>query len=181
MAAESVNARQSRIAIAKTKPNMNLDEAQRKKVADWIAQGLKLSEIQSRLASELGIRMTYMEVRLLADDLKLTPKDPEPPRNAAALAGKAAPAEVKPEAAPLAGAGANSTAGSVSIQADQIARPGAVVSGKVVFSDGERADWYLDQSGRLGLAPQRTGYRPAPDDVQQFQVKLEALLSKMGL
>ena len=28
---------------------MNLDEAQRKQVADWIAQGLKLSEIQNRL------------------------------------------------------------------------------------------------------------------------------------
>ena len=33
---------------------MNLDEAQRKKVAEWIAQGLKLSDIQTRLASELG-------------------------------------------------------------------------------------------------------------------------------
>ena len=56
---------------------MNLDESQRKKVAEWIAQGLKLSEIQNRLASELGVRMTYMDVRLLVDDLKLTPKDVE--------------------------------------------------------------------------------------------------------
>ena len=29
---------------------MNLDEAQRKTVAEWIGQGLKLSEIQTRLS-----------------------------------------------------------------------------------------------------------------------------------
>src|SRR5665647_216160 len=57
---------------------MNLDEAQRKKVAAWVAEGLKLSEIQTRIVSELDIRMTYMDVRFLVDDLKLTPKDVEP-------------------------------------------------------------------------------------------------------
>ena len=59
---------------------MNLDETQRKKVAEWIAAGMKLSDIQNRLASELGVGMTYMEVRLLVDDLKLTPKDIERPK-----------------------------------------------------------------------------------------------------
>ena len=61
---------------------MNLDDEQRKKVAEWIAQGLKLSEIQNRLGSELGLQLTYMDVRLLVDDLKLTPKDIEPPNPA---------------------------------------------------------------------------------------------------
>src|SRR5438477_5468411 len=56
---------------------MDLDETQRKKVAAWIAEGLKLSEIQNRLIAELGVPMTYMDVRLLVDDLKLTPKDVE--------------------------------------------------------------------------------------------------------
>ena len=50
---------------------MNLDEAQRQKVVEWIGQGLKLSEIQNRLISELGLTLTYMDVRLLVDDLKL--------------------------------------------------------------------------------------------------------------
>src|SRR5438270_5347827 len=59
---------------------MNLDDAQRQKAAEWIAQGLKLSEIQNRIASELGVKMTYMDVRLLVDDLKLTPKDQEKPK-----------------------------------------------------------------------------------------------------
>jgi len=59
---------------------MSLDDTQRKKVAAWIADGMKLSEIQNRLASELDVRMTYMDVRLLVDDLKLMPKDIDPPK-----------------------------------------------------------------------------------------------------
>ena len=61
-------------------------------------------------------------------------------------------------------------------------RPGAraIVSGKVTFSDGQTADWYLDQTGRLGLSPKLAGYRPPASDVQQFQMALEAELSKMG-
>jgi hypothetical protein len=68
----------------------------------------------------------------------------------------------------------------VSVSVDQIARPGAVVSGKVTFSDGNTAIWYFDQTGRLGLSPQQPGYRPPPADLQQFQMLLETELAKMG-
>jgi hypothetical protein len=54
------------------------------------------------------------------------------------------------------------------------------VSGKVTFSDGNRADWHFDQTGRLGLAPQQTGYRPTTADLQQFQAALEGELSRLG-
>ena len=57
---------------------MNLDEAQTARVREWIEQGLKVSDIQTRLAQELGIHLTYMDARLLLDDLKLRPKDPPP-------------------------------------------------------------------------------------------------------
>ncbi len=60
---------------ARNIPRMTLDEGQRRKVAEWIEQGLKLSEIQDKLAADLNVRMTYMEVRFLIDDLKLRPKD----------------------------------------------------------------------------------------------------------
>ena len=59
---------------------MNLTEEQRQRVTAWIAQGAKLAEIQNRLASEFGLKLTYMETRFLVDDLKLVPKDPEPPK-----------------------------------------------------------------------------------------------------
>jgi len=162
---------------------MTLDETQRKKVAEWIANGMKLSEIQNRLLSELGVRMTYMDVRFLVDDLKLTPKDVEPPKPIVPVATPtAAPPQkaaggLKLEDAPVP---ENSVSG-VSVSVDQLARPGAVVSGKVTFTDGKKADWYIDQTGRLGLAPQEAGYRPPASDVQQFQIALEAELSKMGM
>jgi hypothetical protein len=166
---------------------MNLDESQRKKVTEWIAQGLKLSEIQNRLDSELGVRLTYMEVRLLVDDLKLTPKDVERPKTlqsplaAPAGAGSSTGPSAPAKSAPAMDENNTAAPGGVSISVDHLARPGAVVSGKVTFSDGNRAEWYLDQAGRLGLVPQQTGYRPPAGDVQQFQMALEAELSKMGL
>jgi hypothetical protein len=165
---------------------MQLDEAQRQKVAAWVAEGLKLSEIQTRLASELGVKLTYMEARFLVDDLKLTLKDPEPPKTIApiggganppanppgAVKGPAIPAQPLPEAL--------SASGKVSITVDQVTRPGAIVSGKVTFSDGQVADWYLDQMGRLGVVPKQQGYKPSATDVQQFQLALEGEMAKLG-
>jgi hypothetical protein len=63
---------------------------------------------------------------------------------------------------------------------DHLAKPGAIVSGQVTFSDGQTADWYLDQTGRLGVAPKVTGYKPTAADVQQFQAALQAELAKLG-
>src|SRR5665213_3907785 len=136
--------------------HMNLDEAQRKKVADWIEEGLKLAEIQKRLESEFGMRVTYLDVRMLVDDLKLKPKDPIlPPK-------PPAPATPAPEA--------GLPSGKVSISVDQLTKPGALVSGKTTFSDGKQAEWYLDQAGRLAVLPAEKGYKPSPQDVQEFQI-----------
>ena len=63
---------------------------------------------------------------------------------------------------------------------DQMARPGALVSGKVTFSDGNSAAWYLDQMGRLGLTPQQPGYRPSQEDLLTFQTELQNQLANAG-
>jgi hypothetical protein len=166
---------------------MNLDDAQKRTVAEWIARGQKLSEIQKRLAEELGLHLTYMEVRLLVDDLKLTPKDTEPPKPVD-LPGKQSPGPTAPaegfaeklgELPPQEDLPPGS-AGNVSVKVDQITRPGAVVSGSVTFSDGNSAAWYLDQYGRLGLAPKKQGYKPSPADLQTFQMELQNELAKLG-
>ena len=154
---------------------MNLDEAQRQMVAKWISEGAKLSEIQKRLL-ELGIKLTYMEVRFLVDDLKLTPKDPDPPKVVAPPA--AAPAKLTAEKTPA--PEGTLPASGVSVSVDQIAKPGAVVSGKVTFSDGQTADWYLDQTGRLGVVPKTAGYKPTAADVQDFQLALQQEVAKLG-
>ncbi len=154
--------------------SMNLDEKQRLAVAAWINDGLKLSDIQKRLESDFGLRVTYLEVRLLVDDLKLKPKDPPPPPKPVAPVAPVAPeppANVPPG---LPGAG------GVSVTVDQLTKPGALVSGKVKFSDGKSAEWFLDQAGRLGLAPSEKGYKPPAPDLQEFQVALQNELQKLG-
>jgi hypothetical protein len=154
---------------------MNLDETQRQMVAKWISEGAKLAEIQKRLL-ELGVKLTYMEVRFLVDDLKLTPKDPEPPKVVAPPA--ADPAKLTAEKNP-APAGTLPASG-VSVSVDQITKPGAMISGTVKFSDGQIADWYLDQTGRLGVVPKQAGYKPSPADVQDFQLALQQEVAKLG-
>ncbi len=165
---------------------MNLDDAQKSQVAQWIEQGLKLSEIQNKLVSDLGVTMTYMDVRFLIDDLKLKLKDIEPPKPPAP-APAPAPAATSPDPAPgptpaPAPSPVQETVplGNVSVVVDQMARPGALVSGKVKFSDGKTAEWYLDEMGRLGMAPMEKGYRPAQQDVMDFQAELQSQLAKLG-
>src|SRR3954467_11931345 len=122
---------------------MNLDQAQRDKIAGWLEQGLKLGEIQSKLISEFGLTMTYMELRFLLDDLKLKPKEKEvPPAPAPEIAKPGASAQpnqasgalppdelageefIEDDALPAG-------AGNVSLTVDRLARPGALVSGNV--------------------------------------------------
>ncbi len=162
---------------------MQLTDEQKQKVAAWIAEGMKLSDIQSKLASEFDVRMTYMDTRLLVDDLKLMPKDPELPKEQApapapATAAQAAsdqtpiPPDAEPEFLPA--------GGKVSLTVDTLARPGMMVSGVVTFSDGKKAAWYLDQMGRLGVSPEQQGYRPPQGDVEEFQMLLDRELQKLG-
>ena len=157
--------------------NMNLNDAQKQQVSAWIADGLKISEIQKRLETDFGLRVTYIEVRFLLDDLKIVPKDPPPPPAPAVpptAGAKGAPAQELPvdEVLPA--------ARKVKLTVDQIARPGAAISGNVTFSDGQSGTWYLDQTGRLGLGMQQKGYRPPAEDVEDFQIQLQQELAKLG-
>jgi len=156
---------------------MALTDEQKTQVAAWITEGLKPSDVQSRLESEFGLRVTYMEVRFLMDDLKLTPKDPVPPPEP--------PKQEEPVVAPLTEVAPPTDPGApaagVKVQVDKITRPGSVVSGHVTFSDGQIGEWYLDQMGRLGMVPPTPGYRPPEKDVAEFQIVLEQELVKLGL
>jgi len=161
---------------------MNLTEEQRQRVTAWILAGAKLSEIQSRLASECGVKLTYMEARFLVDDLKLVPKDPEPPKvvEPPVVAKPATATTPTPDQALTGDAAAIPPASKVSVVVDQITKPGAIISGQVNFSDGQTADWYLDQTGRLGVVPKQTGYKPSAADVQEFQLALQREVAKLG-
>jgi hypothetical protein len=144
---------------------MTLTDEQKATVLQWIAQGAGPSDLQKRLKEEFQISLTYLETRMLADDLKLAFVEPEEPKEAAP--------EPEPEK-PV-------PTGKVSVTIDQITRPGTMISGRATFSDGETAGWYLDQTGRLGLDPTTPGYRPSQQDVMDFQVELEKLARSQGM
>ena len=174
---------------------MKLDEEQQRKVAGWVAEGLGLADIQKRLVSELGVSMTYMEVRFMVDDLKLVPKDTARPKEEKILPAPTNRAEAQDsaEAAPPSASrgkskasedalapAADKAARGVSVVVDTVARPGALVSGSVRFSDGQVGGWYMDQFGRLGVAPAQQGYKPSAADMTAFQQALETELSRLG-
>ncbi len=156
---------------------ISLTKEQQTQARLWIADGMKLSDFQKRIETDFKIVLTYMEVRFLLDDLKVTPKDPEPPKETVV----ATPPVVGPESAlsPDEVIPAPKTS-MVSVTVDVVTRPGAMVSGRVVFSDSKGAAWMLDQYGRPGLIADEKNYRPSPADLTEFQVLLEQELAKHG-
>ena len=127
------------------------------------AEGATMSDLQRHLKDDFGISITYMDTRFLILDLgiELIEEPKEQPK-----------AEEKPAPVPT---------GVVTVTMDTLTLPGALVSGKVTFSDGETAIWMLDQNGRPGLDPDTPGYRPVQEDIVEFQMQLRALIQKSGL
>lgn len=160
---------------------MQLTDEQKKQVAAWVRGGAGLSEVQKRLASELGVSMTYMDVRFLLIDLDLklkeTPKEKptpvlEKPRADDDGPGLLADGPGADEPAP--------GAGGVTVELDRLQKPGFLVSGTARFSDGVTATWGVDQFGRLALDAGRRGYKPSNEDIQAFQMQLQNLLARRG-
>ena len=157
---------------------MELSDTQKSAVTKWIQEGQSLADVQRSLREEFEISMTYMDVRFLVDDLdiEVAEEEPEPPKLSEVEAGEDAIAE--PAEAELVDEGTN---GAVTVDVDAIMRPGSLVSGTVVFSDGVSLGWQLSAAGQLGLIPgEDPEYRPSPEDVQSFQSQLEEVLRKKG-
>ena len=155
-----------------------LTEQQKEAVRKWVGEGRGVSEIQKLISSEFGIDMLYMDVRFLIDDIGA-----EIP----AAGGSPAPDAQQPVmAADSSGLGDSAgvrddvSAGGVRVSVSPIQRPGTVMSGDVVFSDGGKAEWVLDNAGRLGLNPETEGYSPPQQDLPEFQNKLREALGMGG-
>jgi hypothetical protein len=147
---------------------MKLTDEQKAVVSRWIGEGATLADVQRRLKDEHGIGLTYMDVRFLVDDLQLQLKE-QPKQSEAADRLAAAKQEGESERQ----GGGGTPTGGVRVSMDAVTRASALASGKVTFSDGETADWMLDQTGRLGLNPTKPGYRPSESDIMAFQQELQ--------
>lgn len=127
------------------------------------AEGATMSDLQRHIKDEFGVTLTYMDTRFLILDLNI--QLIEEPKTEEKKVEKPAPIPT----------------GTVTVTMDTLTLPGAMVSGKVTFSDGETAVWMLDQTGRPGLDPDTAGYRPSQEDIMEFQVQLRSLIQKSGL
>jgi hypothetical protein len=162
---------------------LELNQMQQEAVRKWVAEGAGISDVQNRLIREFELRPTYMDVRMLILDLGATVQEKKPALLDITKAPPAAPQESgmideDVEESPLPGSAP--AAGGVKVDVDRLMKPGALVSGSVTFSDGVKAQWSLDQAGRLGLAGVKPGYRPSQTDVQEFQLALQKELAKQG-
>jgi len=129
----------------------------------WAGEGATISDLQTRLKDEFDISISYMDARFLVLDLDLKLQDQKKEE------------EKKPEPPALV------PTGTVNLTMDQVALPGAMISGRVTFSDGESGMWMLDETGRPALDTDTPGYHPSPEDVTEFQVQLRDLVQKSGL
>ena len=149
-------------------------------MADRIAQGVSLSDIQTEVNEKFAQKYTYMDIRILASTLDIDWKakgKEEKAEEKPADEGKAAPGEAPAAEGPAAAqepaeAPANGAAGKTVVEVSKLMRPGTALSGTVKFASGSTADWYIDQTGRLGLENLQ-GDRPTQEDIQQFQTELE--------
>jgi hypothetical protein len=170
---------------------MTLTPEQTKSVSEWVAAGDSLYVIQKKLAEQLKVSMTYMDVRFLVDDLNLTLKDPKPKADASDVSK--APAKPEPEKkgfldkakeklglAPEEPEPEPELPGGVQVTVDRVnLNPHAMATGTVVFSDGVSGKWIVDLQGRPGLTDvSQPGYRPTPADAQAFMQELSMALQR---
>lgn len=153
----------------------------KKFIAERVAEGVSLSKIQDELTAQ-GNKMTFMELRLLASEIENDIfKQQEAPAEPAqeetpAPAQEAAPAAEAAHAAPAQDAAApaeeaNKVRGNTTVTVSPIQRPGYYATGTVKFGSGAEAEWFLDQSGRLGLDP-TNDMKPDQQDIAEFQQEL---------
>ncbi len=150
----------------------------KKFMAGKIAAGMSLSEVQQQVNEAFSLKLTYMDIRILASELDNVdwdandPKAQEKAKAEAKKAEEAAKAEAEGE-----GVEPPATGGKTVVEVSKLVRPGTVLSGSVQFASGPSADWYVDQTGRLGLENVRGG-EPDETDIQEFQKELQKLFGR---
>ena len=166
-------------------------------IADRTREGHNLSKIQDMLA-EQGVKMTFMELRLIASEIETTfwkqsepvpepapaekKEDPAAPGDGAddfpEDESEAEPPSPEDSSAPGDGAAADgepAPRGRTTVTLDQLARPGFLATGGVQFGSGASGNWCLDQMGRLMF--EKLEGKPDRQDLQEFQLELQRMFA----
>lgn len=145
-------------------------------IVENLNAGISLSDVQQQLREQFDIRMTYLDLRMLAAELAIDWKKQDKPVPVA-----------KPESADTPSAAADSvadadelladdqpaTSGKTKVSVNKLVRPGMSLNGEVTFASGASGEWYVDNMGRLGLSLAENSSKPTPEDVQEFQTELQ--------
>lgn len=164
----------------------SLTPEQKQHIVEWVAGGADLNSLQKHIVDKLGIRVTYMDTRLLILDLGLelipapepqTPHQQENQTPASSSAEDLAPAStdavISSSTVPL--------AGKLDLSIDEKPADGFALTGKVTFPSGSWGAWFFDHEGRLGLDPAPTAAEPTEEDIDVFQRELKHFLrTQMG-
>lgn len=159
----------------------DLSEEQKEQINVWVADGAQLADVQKHLVEDFGFSVTYMDTRFLALDLDLQfISEVEEVVEKEDVAEPAAPLD-SADAVPnlnqaVLSAPQEGGFQPVTAAVDTVARPGAMVSGTVSFSDGEKGRWMIDEMGRPSIDPDTPGYQPVESDLVDFQNTLRDLL-----
>ena len=156
--------------------------------------GMSLSDVQHALSEELGIRMTYLDLRMLAatlpvewekQDKKVAKTAPVEEKVQADEVDEAETDEVEEDAeteeedAELEEEDDGDELPDTVLTLDDTPMPGAALSGTVRFMSGISCGWFMDRMGRLGFnLPEDAKEQPTDDDVQAFQVELQKMMQK---
>jgi hypothetical protein len=146
---------------------MNFTDEQVSRIREWAQQTSNLSDLQIQINATYNLHLTYMEVRFLLDDLGLELKKVE--------FKPAVNTNIEQEGELIEEGGSG-----FSVTVDPVTKPGVLINGQVVFSDGQKAAWHLDEIGRLGLKPQQLGYRPSQEDLVRFQEEVQTHLTHLS-
>ena len=176
-------------------------------IASQLNAGVSLSDVQTKLAQEYGVKMTYFELRMLAMGLAVDWEKQDKPKPAAAPAPVVAAA---PQGAVAADDGTDTANdafdaeaeepeaepaddeeeetddeeaaadGETKIVLDETPHPGAALSGTAVFASGASGKWALSRNGRLGFEPDEGSAEPDENDWQLFQAELQKTTRTTG-
>ena len=154
----------------------SFSDEQKATVQSWADAGDSLSDIQKKLASEMEVKVTYMELRFLIDDLGVKMKEDEPEEEAADE-----PELVDADDSEFLGEEDELPTGdSVKVAISALQRPGALISGTATFAGGEEAEWWLDQMGQLGMSCKNKDFRPNQEQMMAFQQELQKAVQQQG-
>ncbi len=142
-------------------------------ISKLLNQGISLSEIQKRLQSEKNEKITFLDLRVLASELK----DIDWAKQKADIAAEKAKEKAKKEQEKKELAGEELEGdGNIVVEMSKVTRPGALANGSVKFASGATAEWMIDQMGRLAL--DKTAGEPTKEDIHEFQAELQKIISQ---